>query len=105
MGRPCVPLFEALGRKALGECMLAKGDLHRLQCLPYLGFSSGTARVSHVVLPIDEREQGLFCPLLPYGERPRVKSRLTPSHQKSTRAARAGNCLWTLAMAAGRAGN
>jgi hypothetical protein len=23
--------------------------------------------VSHVVLPIDQREQGLFCPLPPYG--------------------------------------
>jgi hypothetical protein len=47
----------------LGEGMLAKGDVHRLQGLPYLGFPAGTARVSHVVLPIDQREQGLFRPL------------------------------------------
>jgi hypothetical protein len=77
VGRPCLPLFEALGRQTLGECMLAKGDLHRLQCLSYLGFPSGTARVSHVVLPLDQWEQGFFCPLPPYGGDGRV-GQITP---------------------------
>src|SRR5712692_2759255 len=63
LGRPHVPLFEGLGRQALRERMMAKGALHSLQCLPYFGFSAGTAHVSHVVLPIDKREQDLCGPL------------------------------------------
>ena len=67
-----MPLFEGLGRKALGERMMAKGNVHSLQCLPYFGFPAGTARVGHVVLPIDQREQELFSPLPPHGGDGRV---------------------------------
>ena len=56
LGRPYVPLFEGLGRKALRERMMAKGALHGLQSVPDFGFPAGTARVSHMVLPIDHRE-------------------------------------------------
>jgi len=38
VGSPCLPLFEGLGRKALGERMMAKGNLPSLQCLPYCNY-------------------------------------------------------------------
>ena len=56
LGRPHVPLFEGMGRQAWRERMLVNGALSGLQGLPDVGFPAGTARVSHVVLPIDQRE-------------------------------------------------
>ena len=44
---------------------MAKGDLYSLQCLSYLGFPAGTARVGYLVLPIDPWKQGLPRPLPP----------------------------------------
>ena len=67
-----LPRFEGLGRKAWGERMRAKGDLSSLQGLPELGLPAGAARVGHLVLPIDQREQALFSPLLPHGGDGRV---------------------------------
>jgi hypothetical protein len=46
---------------------MAKGNLHSLQGVLYLGFPAGTARVGHLMLPIDQREQALFRPLPSYG--------------------------------------
>src|SRR3989442_1740742 len=57
VSRPCLPLFEGLGRKALGERMMATAALDSLQCLPYFGFPAGTARVGHLVLPLAKRAQ------------------------------------------------
>jgi hypothetical protein len=34
VGSPLLPRFEGLGRQALGERMMAKGDLYSLQGLP-----------------------------------------------------------------------
>lgn len=51
----------------MGDRMVAKGDMSSLQCLPHLGFPSGAARVSHLMLPRDKRQQGLPGPPPPHG--------------------------------------
>ena len=66
-------------RKALGDRMLAKGDLRSLQCLPQFGFPSGATCVGHLVLPIDKRQQELPGPCPPHGgERRLVQITLDP---------------------------
>ena len=106
VGSPCLPLFEGLGRKALGERMMAKGNLPSLQCLPYFGFPAGTARVGHLVLPIDKREQELFSPLPPHGGDGRVcQITSDPFPPEVHQGRQAGNGLRTLVMAAWRTGN
>jgi hypothetical protein len=64
---PRVPLLEGLGRQALGEHMVAKRDLQSFQGLPHLSFPSGAVRADHLVLPRDERQQGLLSPSPPCG--------------------------------------
>ena len=106
LGSPRFPLLKHLRGQLLSNRMRLKRALHRLQGLSQPGFPARAPCVGHLVCPIESGSKHSCTQFLHMGERRNgSKSCAMPCHQKSTRAARAGTCLRTLAMVSGRAGN
>jgi hypothetical protein len=54
-GGPCLPLLKGLAGQPLGEHVGVKRRLACRRGLAQPGFSAGTARVRHLVVPLDTR--------------------------------------------------